>query len=432
MNRGILLLVCAIVVSVCASGPKYAVSLIVKNEINTLPRLFGSLKPYVSYIMVCDTGSNDGTQDYARLWLSDNKMRGEVHEDPWTSFSWNRNQCLRRVQALAKNTAEGITHVILPDADFELVVKNATEFSKQGPPGDYNLIAYEGSQFYRQPLVISAKKRCGYIGVTHEYLACVDNNKAYQHLINDKSHTAKEREMIEAAAQTYEVTPSTWDAIRFMHHIDGSNRKNKFDRDAALLREDLKTDPGNARSWFYLAQSLENGGRPTEAFQAYFRRMMMGGSREEVWYSGFRLGVCLLANGTSIEESARFFVDAYSFNPVRAEPLYFLTRYYRLAGKWGACKMYGWYATSIGMPSKETLAYAFDVDLNVYEWGLADELSLCLYELGEKDKAAQILQTVLDASSGKAYPSQTTVSPDQRKRLLENLAWMKGLKKMAE
>ena len=39
-------------------------------------------------------------------------------------------------------------------------------------------------------------------------------------------------------------------------HASGSNRVDKFERDIWLLSEALKTEPGNHRYQFYLAQSL--------------------------------------------------------------------------------------------------------------------------------------------------------------------------------
>ena len=375
--------------------PVYAVSMIVKNERKILPRLFASLSNYVSYYMICDTGSTDGTPDFARKWLTTaqrasqgKRGMGAVHEDQWIGYAYNRNTCLRRLQDMAKTmTPRWITHVLLMDGDFELVVQNETRFTTEAPPAAQNLIAYEGATFYRQPLLISLDYRCGYLTVTHEYLMCVDNPNAYELLTTRPVLTPDMRHQIEASVDP-KARVANYDAIKIRHHMDGANRGDKFERDIALLQNDIiNNDPENERSWFYLARSLEDGGYPEKAFNAYLKRVEMGGhNQEELWYSVLRMGYSLMANGSNIEEAARYFVDAFNYKPTRREPLAALAKHYRMRGKYSACKMYGFY--SLSLPLQTALAEnPLFLDLVPYEWGVHDDVALCMYELGEYEGA---------------------------------------------
>jgi hypothetical protein len=49
-----------------AHPPTLCLSMIVKNEVATLPRLFESCRELVAYWVICDTGSTDGTQELIR------------------------------------------------------------------------------------------------------------------------------------------------------------------------------------------------------------------------------------------------------------------------------------------------------------------------------------------------------------------------------
>jgi glycosyltransferase involved in cell wall biosynthesis len=178
---GVLLLL--LFLSETAQGtPVYAASIIVKNEETALPRLLESLRPYVSHYVICDTGSTDNTIKIANDFLQRNKKGGTVHSDEWRGFSFNRNKCLQRT--VSSSYAEGIvTHILLMDADFELLIINKTDFERQGVEGAHGLVQVVAGQLtYRQPLVLSLPlaRRCGYVGVTHEYLTCVDTSNAYR------------------------------------------------------------------------------------------------------------------------------------------------------------------------------------------------------------------------------------------------------------
>jgi len=432
MMIAVLLSIFGVGVMVMVSAqPIYGASIIVKNEEAILPRLLDSLKPWVSYYCVCDTGSTDNTVSYMIGWLKENQIDGHVYQDAWVSFGWNRNLCLQRI-----NQVEGLTHILLPDADFELVVHNATAFRREYPPFDLNMISYSSSLFHRQPLLIAAGKRCGYLGRTHEALICVDNDNAFRMLMSEsKSPTKREiRETLEESYDEFSITPGPYDAIQFHHHYDGGMRASKFQRDATLLYEDLTVDPDNPRAWFYYAQSQENLGQDYQAaYEAYkVRADMSTGLREERWYSMYRMGYCAMLNNSqnnnnnnkippqALDVATKHFLEAYDFNPIRREPLYALAGFYRLARKWSLCTMFALQALTIPFPSSVYANFeAFAVEVSVYEWKAADEAAVCLGELGRYQEAVKGLEGAIKITEARG--SYSTLTGEQRTRLRGNL-----------
>jgi cytochrome c-type biogenesis protein CcmH/NrfG len=59
----------------------------------------------------------------------------------------------------------------------------------------------------------------------------------------------------------------------------------KYQKDAELLEQALRQEPGNTRYAFYLAQSHYDAGDLERALEAYTRRAEMGGWEQEVFYS---------------------------------------------------------------------------------------------------------------------------------------------------
>ena len=77
--------------------------LIVKNESKIITRCLDSVRPFVDYVMVEDTGSSDGTQEIIRDWLRQNNMAGAVIDEPWRDFAYNRThvlEALRKVETV--------------------------------------------------------------------------------------------------------------------------------------------------------------------------------------------------------------------------------------------------------------------------------------------------------------------------------------------
>jgi glycosyltransferase involved in cell wall biosynthesis len=90
--------------------------MIVKNEINNLPRCLTSVKPYVDEIIVVDTGSDDGTPEMAA------KFGAKV-----SYFEWCNDFAAARNYAISQASGDWI---LMLDADEKLVV-NSDKFLEE-------------------------------------------------------------------------------------------------------------------------------------------------------------------------------------------------------------------------------------------------------------------------------------------------------------
>src|SRR5690606_4216416 len=118
---------------------------------------------------------------------------------------------------------------LILDADEELVVRDP--HWRQQLDGAPLMLLQDGAIAYRVMVLVPTAHDWHYVGRTHEYLASNDETPSRRNL----------------------------DGISLRHHGDGGSKSDKFTRDARLLRLTLAEQPDDARSWFYLGESLLNG-----------------------------------------------------------------------------------------------------------------------------------------------------------------------------
>jgi len=74
--------------------PTICLNMIVKNESKTLPKCFESIKDIISYYVISDTGSEDGTPELIKEIMDGYNIKGEVHHHKWENFGVNRQLAL--------------------------------------------------------------------------------------------------------------------------------------------------------------------------------------------------------------------------------------------------------------------------------------------------------------------------------------------------
>ena len=93
---------------------KLSLTMIIKNESRCIERCLKAIIPYVDMVVLCDTGSTDGTLEICKAW--EDRKFFHVFSIPWEKdFSKARNHALE----LAENL--GATAHIVLDADEEFV-----------------------------------------------------------------------------------------------------------------------------------------------------------------------------------------------------------------------------------------------------------------------------------------------------------------------
>ena len=278
--------------------------------------------------------------------------------------------------ALAMGRAD---YLLLIDADMTLVRNGAL------PPllADAYLLPHLGELRYAVPRLVRGDRRWWFEGATHEYLA------------TDGPFT---QEVLEALA--------------IEHHGDGGTRAEKFERDVRLLQDAIERDPADARSTFYLAQTLREGGEPTRAIELYRRRVGLGGWDEEVFYAAYQLAV--LVGHRDPDAAIPLLLEAHELRPTRAEPLYELARLSRLRRRHQAAYMFACRGALIPTPSDMLFVHR-----SVYDWGMRFEQAVAAYWIGHYEEALELNEGLL--AEGRMPPAHASAVESNRNYCLEAL-----------
>ncbi|MER7954190.1 glycosyltransferase [Streptomyces sp. NPDC096030] len=309
--------------------------MIVKNEARVIERCLSSVRDLVDTWVISDTGSTDGTQELIRKALDG--IPGELHEEPWVNFGHNRSLNLSHARGRAD-------YLLLLDADLVL--------RQDGPlpalTADGYMLRHEGATEYRIKRLVRGDLPWRYEGVTHEYLTA------------DRDHVQE-----------------NLDALVIEDHADGGSRHDKFERDARLLSAEHERDPANARTVFYLAQTMRDMGRTGEAIDLYERRASMGGWIEEVYYALLQSGV-LRAETGDWPAAADALSRAWEARPERLEACYELAARLRKLNRHHSAHAIVSAAVDREPPDDILFTQPW-----VYRWGLLFEFSITAYWVGD-------------------------------------------------
>lgn len=329
-------------------------NMIVKNESKVIERCLSSVKPFIDYWVIVDTGSNDATQTIIQEYLKD--IPGELHEKPWKNFAHNRNEALN----FAKGKSD---YILFIDADETL--EFASDFKMKSLDKDsYNCIIKDNGCEYERVLLVKADRDWRWQGVLHEYLGAPNAR-----------------------------TSETITGIQKISRREGARSADpkKYEKDAEVLEAALKEEPNNARYVFYLAQSYRDAGNYPEALKNYERRINMGGWDQEVFYSMLQAALLQEKLRAPQEIINKSYYEAYHYRPSRAEPLYYLAKYYRSKNNFASAYL----LSSIGM----TIPYPKDilfVDKWIYDYDMQFENSINAYWIGKYEECQRISLQLLN------------------------------------
>lgn len=312
--------------------------MIVKNEAHVIGELLESVAPYLTYWVIADTGSTDGTQQLVREFFAKRKIPGELHERPWKNFGHNRSEALHYADGKAD-------YLWVIDADDKIV----GEIKFNSLSSDCYELRYGTDFTYWRKQLFRSGLDWRYVGVLHEY---PDTPKPHTSTRLDGDYHIESRRL-------------------GARNLD----PQKYRRDAEVLEAALTDEPSNTRYWFYLGQSLFDAGEFARAKRAYIKRASMGGWAEEVYYSLLRIGLCekVLNSGDALIAEA--LLRAYEYRPTRAEALYELSKHYREKGQFALATLYARGALKIPFPDSDQLFVSRDV----YEFRALDEFATAAY-----------------------------------------------------
>ena len=296
-------------------------TMIVKNEAHVIRRCLESVLPLVDCVCICDTGSTDETKDVfiqtlcassePVIWRRrDNEPAGPGLWAPckWVNFGHNRTEAFRIAEG-EFDLGPDDWHLVI-DADDVLELADLAEARKQiAEQVDAHCLmvrVLHANIDHWRPQFFRADGYWEYRGPLHE--------GAYR-----------------TAGQPDPVKGSIHLALRYRVIGGGArsliSQEAKFAADVATLEAHLADHPEDARSQFYLAQSLRDAGRIPEAIQAYLKRASMRGWDQEKYYALLQAGRLKQLPGQDRSNIRDVFLHAFKLDPTRAEAPFELARY---------------------------------------------------------------------------------------------------------
>ena len=341
-----LLLIIALKHHLLAAEVKICLNMIVRNESKIIERCLNQVKDLVDCISICDTGSEDNTIEVIERFIEENNIPGKVHRHVWKNFGHNRTLSFLAAQDTLRdlNLLTSNTYALLLDAD--MILEIAPEFTKESLAKDYYLITQKASTLsYPNIRLIKATLPWQSLGVTHEYWS--SGKPAIGEIIS---------------------------TLQILDCNDGGCKTDKLERDVKYLTEGLKEEPNNERYMFYLAECYKFLKDYEKAIQWYQARINQGKWKEEVWYSKFMIGSCY-EQLNNWELALKYYLEAYDHTPTRSEPIYNITKHYRLNHQHQLAYLFSKMGLSIPKPIKE---YLFITE-SIYDYSFDEELSIAAY-----------------------------------------------------
>lgn len=297
MRRFCLIFLFALPLAIQAASQKVCLNMIVKDESKVIRRCLESVKPFIDYWVIVDTGSTDGTQKIIKEFMKD--IPGQLHEKKWVDFAHNRNEAL----LLAKNKGD---YFLFIDADEKLIFNE--KFKMPSLTKDrYNVMVKGDGHLFARPLLVKSALNWTWHGVIHEGIFSPE-------------------------AKTVEVLENIENDASF---LDGKRSQDplKHLKDAAVLEKALEVEPSNSRYVYYLAQEYLCANEYALALKNYEKRATMGGWDEEVFFSLFAVARLQEMLGMPKELFTKSYAKAYEFRPSRPEPLFYLSLHYFKSGE---------------------------------------------------------------------------------------------------
>ncbi|MBX9744988.1 MAG: glycosyltransferase [Chlamydiales bacterium] len=350
-------------------------NMIVKDERHVILRCLASVKPFIDYWVIVDTGSTDGTQELIREFMQD--IPGELFERPWVDFAYNRNLALE----LAKGKAD---YLLIMDADEKIT--KVGPFDKSALNKDCYFLESQntdGTAFDR-PNFIRNNPTWLWTGVIHEQLV---------------SSGTKRGEKLTA--------------LIVERPQDGKRCKDPQtqQKDIKVLEDALIVDPNNSRYVFYLAQTYVSEKNFPMALKYYEQRASMPGDPDEKFLALFSTGWLQ----EKLEMNPKIYIESYrkasEHSPYRIEPLFQLACYYCRTGKAQLGYDLSLHGLSLQKPLRSQICYY----PWIYEYGLRFVFAECAFLLDRKKEASEAYQLLLIM---KEVPEHIRQSAKERLKLV--------------
>jgi glycosyltransferase involved in cell wall biosynthesis len=359
--------------------------MIVKNESAVIRKCIDSVKDYIDYWVICDTGSTDDTKSTIQSTMDEYEIPGELHDSEWIDYGTNRTESLQ----LSFGKCD---YRLIIDADDTLEVGDADNLFVGLEADHYKIRIKLGEIAYFRTQLVKSDQDWKYVGVLHEYLE------------GPKDMNLTEG-FIEEAEMNAAVSGDTRD-------IKG---ESKYHNDALIFEKELLTKPDlepglKSRYQFYLAQSYRDAQMYERSIEAYEKRVGLGGWAEEVYISLYMIAKMKLALKHPDNEVIDAFLRAWEYRPIRLEAAYALIRVLISNKRY----FFAFTIATMCMRMQPCDDILF-VESEVWTWKMTDEYSVLAYFTGN------IKEAYLACNSVRNLPEFITFPESDQNRIIKNL-----------
>lgn len=399
--------------SVSKTKPRICLNMIVKNEAHIIRETLDSIKKYINYWVICDTGSTDGTQDLIKNFFKEAAIPGELHEHEWKDFGYNRSKALEAAYGKSE-------YVFIIDAD-DLIVGDFNFPKKM--KADYYMLKFlnpESSFSYERYQIFKNNLRWEYVGVLHEYPECIDKNNPTKDPVNNiipGNYYVNSRRMGDRSKDEKKYIR---DALKLSDALEKEiaawNNAKKINKSAKanIISQRRNAEVLIPRYCFYTAQSYRDYDDVKNAIKYYkmyttikfdvIGYKSLNRYDQEVYYAYCELGRLMERDGSySLEEIVKVYNGAVNALPERVES------YFRLGSLYENNKKYmeAYIAYKLGASKTYPSNLTFFINKDVHLWKCKFKYAQLAVHLGKIQEAKDVLAPLL---SNKMF-RRTPVAP---------------------
>lgn len=365
---------------------KLILTQIVKNESHVIEKMLNSIKPIIDGICIIDTGSTDNTIEVINDWGKANNVETYVFERPFDNFENSRNESFKKAREIFLSKGDGHTYYnFWLDADETIVIDE--KFNKQKIDKDlYMFNTYIGSMKYTRNELCRLDKPFKFYGPVHEFIVSEDKNITSG--------------LMEGISVKVEMTGGSWKGDISAKYASHAYILEKY------INDTKKQDP---RWIFYTAQSYhdsscsdnkeENAERLRRAIKYYRERVSRpDGYPEEIFYAQYRIGTIMRALEEPFNLTLNELLKAYSFDPLRGEPIKAIIDYYLAVGEWHNAYLFSSFGKKNFHNNNPYPKRLLFVDESLYKWKFLEAHSAACFYTQRIDEARQTFSEMLKIS----------------------------------
>ena len=378
-------------------------NMIVRNEAKNIKRLLNSVKDSIDYYVICDTGSTDDTPKIIEETMQEYGIPGEIHYHDWKNFGHNRTLALYAATLALFEKRHNCDRVLVIDADEKLEVTDPLWYERLDRERTYEIMKKDGIMTYPVPHLINIKHE------THVWKGPAHN---YVYKVN---------------ARPSLLPPKGVAIIRDSSTLGGKSSrfkttKEKYLYDASLFEAELKKNPTDARSQFYLAQSYKDAKEYDKAIEHYLKRANMQNTWEQERYVSFFNTGLLYEVNKDIKNAIDAYTQAFNLIPSRAEAP---TRLGDLLRGVGNLKKSSDIAQRALAELKVTDKELFRIDY-YYDWGLLNCAFSTAFLLKDYEKAEIYINKLVELINNKEVKESVSKKIINNKKALDKILKLKN------